>query len=399
MPEWERVKLCEVVLRSRNAIELKPDTVYKQITVRIKHKGVKLRTEALGASIGTTRQYIATPNQFIISSIDARNGAMGLVPHSLDGAIVTNDFWLFDLDLKKLDSEWLDFYTSTSSFVEMCLAASEGTTNRVRLQPSLFLAIEIPLPPLAEQRRIVARVKGLLEKVAEAQRLREVSEEHANLLPIRILANLLEPHPSWVKATLDSVSISMDSGWSPQCDQRAASDEEWGVLRTTSVQWQEFRSHENKRLPTTFTPRPELSAMSGDVLVTRAGPRKRVGVVATVQYDYPMLMISDKLIRIRPDKSKILPDYLCLSLSSPLSQEYLVSRKTGLADAQVNISQKILTQTPIAYPSLSSQRAIVQTFLAYQQRQARLKSLQAQTQAELDALPSAILARAFAGAL
>ena len=45
----------------------------------------------------------------------------------------------------------------TASFVEECKRASEGTTNRVRWQEDKFLAREIPLPPLAERRRVVAR--------------------------------------------------------------------------------------------------------------------------------------------------------------------------------------------------------------------------------------------------
>lgn len=47
----------------------------------------------------------------------------------------------------------VDWLTKTRDFVDLCLRASEGTTNRVRLKEDRFLALEIPLPPLAGQRR------------------------------------------------------------------------------------------------------------------------------------------------------------------------------------------------------------------------------------------------------
>jgi type I restriction enzyme S subunit len=135
------------------------------------------------------------------------------------------------------------------------------------------------------------------------------------------------------------------------------------------------------------------------VLVTRAGPRKRVAVVAAVRKSEPQLTISDKLIRLRPDLRKIEPRFLELSLASPFSQKHLVHRKTGLADAQVNISQSILRATPIAYPALYDQRRIVAELDALQLQVDALKKLQAETAAELDALLPSILDKAFKGEL
>lgn len=107
----------------------------------------------------------------------------------------------------------------------------------------------------------------------------------------------------------------------------------------------------------------------------------------------------NKLIRLRPNKTKIEPRFLELTLASPYSQEHLVHRKTGLADAQVNISQSILRATPIAYPSLPEQRRIVAYLDGLQAKVDDLKKLQAETSAELDALLPSILDKAFKGEL
>ena len=104
------------------------------------------------------------------------------MPSELDGAVVTNDFPLFDVTSERIDPAFLGWLTKTRDFVELCQRASEGTTNRVRLQEDRFLALEIPLPPLAEQRRIVARIEELAAKIEEARGLRQDVADEAELV-------------------------------------------------------------------------------------------------------------------------------------------------------------------------------------------------------------------------
>jgi type I restriction enzyme, S subunit len=397
--QWPTMRLGDVLGRSEETIEPQAETEYREITVRLWGKGVTERGRITGTQI-SGRRFVARTGQFIASRIDARNGAMGLVPASLDGALVTNDFPLFNLNAERLEPAFLGWLCRTADFVELCLRASEGTTNRVRLKEDRFLALEIPLPPLAEQRRVVARIEELAAQIHEARTLRHQAAEEAEALYPQQLGEAMTPHgEGWKRETVADVIKSMDAGWSPQCDDIPASEGKWGVLKTTAVQWCDFQPQHNKALPTTLKPIPEFSVKEGDVLVTRAGPRKRVAVVAAVRRDEPRLTISDKLIRLRTDRTRIEPRFLELSLASPFSQEHLVQRKTGLADAQVNISQAILKATPIAYPPLDEQRQIVAELDALQVEVDALKRLQAQTAAELHALLPAILDRAFKGEL
>lgn len=170
---WPMVKLGEVLTKSEDWIILHPDRKYKEVTVRLWGNGAVLRKEILGAEIASTSRLRVRANQFIISRIDARNGAYGLIPPELDGAVVSTDFPVFDPNPERLDANYLRWLSRTKPFVAFCTAASEGTTNRVRLKEDRFLATEIPLPPLAEQRRLVARIDALAAKIDEAKRLRE----------------------------------------------------------------------------------------------------------------------------------------------------------------------------------------------------------------------------------
>lgn len=125
---------------------------------------------------------VARRGQFILSRIDARNGAFGIVPGELDGAIVTNDFPVFIVVENRLLPAYLGWICRTASFVEECKRASEGTTNRVRLQEDKFPAREIPLPPLAEQRRVVARIEELAAQIRETCTLRHQAAEETDSL-------------------------------------------------------------------------------------------------------------------------------------------------------------------------------------------------------------------------
>ncbi len=101
--------------------------------------------------------YEVKEGDFILSGIDARNGAFGIVPKELDGAVVTNDFWYFELNENIINKHFFLELTSTSWFDEICRLGSDGTTQRIRLQKDKFFNQEIYLPPLDEQQEFISK--------------------------------------------------------------------------------------------------------------------------------------------------------------------------------------------------------------------------------------------------
>ncbi|WP_230410268.1 restriction endonuclease subunit S [Methylomonas sp. WH-1] len=157
------VSLGELLRRSNETAILDFDTEYHEVTIRLWGKGVISRGRVRGGDVGTSRQVVRA-NQLILSKIDARNGAIGIVPPELDGAIVSNDFPSFEF-AEKLDSSFMGWLVRSTPFVELCKAASEGTTNRVRIKEDRFLTQQIHLPSLEKQQTIVARLDQLADKV------------------------------------------------------------------------------------------------------------------------------------------------------------------------------------------------------------------------------------------
>src|SRR5438067_136018 len=89
------VPIGKLLKRNKDVVIVEDDKEYMSVTIRIKYKGVSLREVKKGRYIGTKRQFRVAKGQFILSRIDARQGALGIVPDELDGAIITNDFWAF----------------------------------------------------------------------------------------------------------------------------------------------------------------------------------------------------------------------------------------------------------------------------------------------------------------
>lgn len=163
---WPKVTLGEILIPASDRIRLDPEATYSQITARLWGKGLTLRGRLKGLEIAADQQMRVSAGQFLISKIDARHGAFGIVPEKLAGSVVSNDFPVFDVSAGRALPDYIAWVGRTDWFVDLCRRASEGSTNRVRLKEARFLAQPIPLPPLDEQWRIVARLDAASKAVA-----------------------------------------------------------------------------------------------------------------------------------------------------------------------------------------------------------------------------------------
>jgi len=180
--DYDLFPIGDFLERNRNTIVVQDEIKYNRVTVKVNNNGVTLRNIEIGKNIGTKKQYKVSAGQFILSKIDARNGAMGLIPIELDGAIVTNDFPTFNLDTQKINPEFLVLVTTTKQFIKFAQSCSSGTTNRQRIDLNLFSSIKIPLPSLQEQNRIVvnynAKIQLAEQQEAQAEGLEEEIERY-----------------------------------------------------------------------------------------------------------------------------------------------------------------------------------------------------------------------------
>lgn len=152
---YPMMRIGEFLKRNKTAVAIEDDKTYKRATIKVRNGGIFLRDEEIGTKIGTKNQFLISKGQFLLSKIDARNGAFGVVPDVLNGGIITGNFWTFDVDYSIINPHYLTLLTTTQAFVSFCEQASNGTTNRHYLQEPLFLNIKVPVPSLEEQNKLV----------------------------------------------------------------------------------------------------------------------------------------------------------------------------------------------------------------------------------------------------
>ena len=380
MNHWPTVKLGEVLQRSEENLLPQVDKEYREITVRLWGKGVVERGRVFGASL-SSRRFVAHAHQFIVSRIDARNGAMGLVPESLERALVTNDFPLFNLNTKRIEPRYLGWLCRTADFVELCLRASEGTTNRVRLKEDRFLALEIPLPSLAEQQRVVARIEELAAQIHEASTLRQQAAEEAETL----LRSIITPDEQ-AKPTRMRELVRLRS---PDITVRADETYQFagvysfgrGVFKGSRKSGMDFAYPRLTRLRAGEFVYPKLMAWEGALGVV---PPECDGCV--VSTEFPVFEV---------DEERVLPEVLDTYFRTPSVWPEIAGESTGTNVRRRRLNPQDFLDYRIPLPSREKQM----TLRKVRAEGDALKRLQAETSVELDALLPAILDRAFKGDL
>lgn len=166
------------------------------------------------------------------------------------------------------------------------------------------------------------------------------------------------PH-GWEWCRLRNIILGTNAGKSPNCEKRPKKSEEWGVLTTTSIQENAFLSNENKVLPKHYVITPEHCVRYGDILITRAGPVNRTGIVCMVENNCDKLILSDKTVRIDYMHDYCNPKFLVFVLNSSAIHELVMSATVGMAASQVNVSQVSIQNTLIPFPPSKEQQRII----------------------------------------
>ena len=165
------MRIGEFLKRNKTAITIQDGVKYKRVTIKVRNGGVILRDEVMGENIGTKKQFLVSEGQFILSKIDARNGAMGIIPTELDGAVVTQDFLPYDIDKTKVNPQYFVLVCTTKQFIAFCQSCSSGTTNRQRVDEARFLNIKVPVPSLEEQNELVKEYNKQISIASDAELL------------------------------------------------------------------------------------------------------------------------------------------------------------------------------------------------------------------------------------
>ncbi|MCL2309219.1 MAG: restriction endonuclease subunit S, partial [Proteobacteria bacterium] len=215
----------------------------------------------------------------------------------------------------------------------------------------LTLAVQGKLVPQDSEDEPAEELIARIAAIRQGRKVKQYEMVSADEAPYEV-------PDSWLWIRLGDISLSSDSGWSPQCLPEARSGENWGVLKVSAVSWGKFQPEENKALPPGATPRPECEVKTGDFLLSRANTEELIGRSVVVEATPPCLMMSDKIVRFTfPDD--IYKPFINLANIADHARAHYVKNASGTSSSMKNISREVMCNLPIPLPPLAEQRRIV----------------------------------------
>ena len=323
----------------------------------------------------------------------------------------TNQACCACIPYKGIYNKYLFYFlmASRTAFIKMGEGGAQPNISKEKIVNAL-----ISLPPLAEQRRIVAKIEELLPYIDRYEQAWSKLEQFnsrfpedmkKSLLQYAIEGKLVEQRPeegtaeelfaqiqqekqrliaekkikkekplpeitdeekpfdipeSWKWVSLNNISWFLDAGKSPKCDKKPVSENEWGVITTTAIQLGYFDETQNKVLPKDFVVNSTMQVHKDDILITRAGPTNRTGIACLVKEVNYNLILSDKTLRINMTNQFIYKDYIVMAINSPPIRALIIELMSGMDKQQVNISQDKYKTLLIPLPPLAEQKRIVE---------------------------------------
>ena len=344
--------------------------------------------------IKTKRQQACRTGEFLVAEIDAKVGGFGIVPELLDDGIVSSHYFLYEINESKLDRNFLGFFIQTRTFRDQVEA--QGSTNYAAIRPTDVLGYQIPLPPLVEQKRVVALIEELFAKVNEARSLREQTIEDAEAL--------LRSHCHEVFSALDLRCPPREFGsFHPHV---TSGPRDWGKHYDTDG-YRFYRAQdigpigkilENSKafiIPPPGGQGRSAMPQGGDLLLVITGAT--VGRVSVFGEEQEPGFVSQHVAICRLPSGEVNPQFALWGLRAPNGQTQLLGQQYGQGKPGLNLSN--IRSLRLPFPPLHEQQKIVEALDALQSQVDGLKRLYSESSAELGAMLPAILARAFEGEL
>jgi type I restriction enzyme, S subunit len=334
--------------------------------------------------------------QFIISKIDARNGACGFIPPGLDGAVVSNDFPVFDI--VGAEPRYLDHLVALPVFWHLCEAVSDGSTNRVRLDLDQFDELLFPIPPMAEQRGIATVLDSIDDAIARAESAAATTEALRQAVLHDLLARGVPgQHAEWtsvpglgvVPTSWRTSTLGALGRWTAGGTPSKARDEYW----RGTVPW---ISPKDMKVPEIWDATDHISEAGASAGSSLADPGAILVVVRgmILAHSFPIALLRVRCafnqdIRALTCGPGIVPEYIVLALEAQRSA--LVDLATPSTHGTMRVVLDSLLCRPIALPPSGEQAQIVAAIQSVREKVACERALVRALRSVKSAIGAALL--------
>ncbi|WP_189373452.1 restriction endonuclease subunit S [Vogesella alkaliphila] len=363
--------------------------------ITIKFSGEVLPRDRAEAFKGA--MFAAYPGDLVFSKIDARNGAVGLIPGSIPKAVITPEYPVFTPKPEKLRPAFLNHLLRAAHFKADLQRKASGTSGRKRVTPESFLSLVVPVPPLNEQDALVTAYTEVLIRAAQMEQEADAIER-AGWQVFEAALGVAPPPPLPDKPVFVARFKNVER-WSHESILRGttpAPDSDSGVptvplgqigkvsygiqkcpanrpavhsrpyLRVANVQRGALDLDEIKYINVPDEEMPKLRLEVGDVLLCEGNSPDLVGRGAIWRGEIEDCVHQNHVLRVRVDRERLLPEFVLAVINCSHGQAYFRSkakRTTNLA----SINSKEVAGLPVPALSIAQQQDVLDALHAQEQ--------------------------------
>lgn len=296
----------------------------------------------------------------------------------------------------EVSSEFINYWLKSSLFLDQLDRGNGATVDTLTIQK--LKNVQIELPGIDEQRRIIAILDEAFEGIATAKANAEKNLQNARELFDGYLQSVFEKqHQEWDELPLETVT-SIVNGFAFKSGDFSPSGET-KCIKITNVGVREFVCESGGGLPKQFSDKfSSVAIPAGSIVMALTRTIISNGLkVAVVPSDYNNALLNQRVAAILPRKGGVLLQFLFAYLSSEFVVKYVTERVNTLM--QPNLSIADLRSMPIPMPSFPQQEKITELIASLTEETQRLESIYRQKLTALNDLKKSLLHQAFSGQL
>jgi type I restriction enzyme S subunit len=347
---WAWAALAELGAEVRASVVPATDVEYELYSVPAFATGAPELVR--GSAIGSAKRAV-DPGDVLLCKINPRINRVWIVNNASGRPqIASPEYLIFRTTAPGL-ARYVRWYLTSPRFREWIKLSVEGATgSHTRAKSGPILRQLVPVPPLAEQQRIVAAIEEQLSRLdAAGQSLAQAKSKLAALRTATVAVAI----EGFESAALGDLVTELRYGTSAKCSYDATGPP---VLRIPNVQGGVIDVSDLKYATEAQLDLSAFSVANGDLLFVRTnGSRDLIGRVASVDGAEGMAFAS-YLIRARPDPARLDPRFAVIALSTPKARAVIESKAATTA-GQYNLNLAALRSLQVPLPPIDQQRSIV----------------------------------------
>ena len=217
---------------------------------------------------------------------------------------------------------------------------------------------ELDIPPVPEQKRIVARIEELFSELDNGvETLRKTKQQLAVYRQAVMKVVFQGVAQNHVMVSMGEILSGIEGGKSFKCEERPPQETEYGIVKVSAVTWGTFNEEESKTCQSSqFIESKRIKA--GDFLFSRANTLELVGNCVVVETVNKNLMLSDKILRFHFEDG-ILPKYVMYYLRTHEGKKQIQEYSTGNQESMRNIGQDRIKKINVPVCSMEEQNRVV----------------------------------------